>query len=100
MCPSKMDRIMSCPLSMCPSVNFLCLLHNSDTVQEYFHETLYKYKPPSDDVQRIRTVIPFVLETSTGVYCLLSGALVDFWKVVRNKDLEQTSVLHISWYFM
>ena len=26
--------------------------------QEYFHETLYNYKPPSDDGQRKRTVIP------------------------------------------
>ena len=26
--------------------------------REYFHETLYKYEPSSDDVQRIRTVTP------------------------------------------
>ena len=29
--------------------------------QEYFHENLNKYKPPSDDVQRKRTVTPSTL---------------------------------------
>ena len=26
--------------------------------REYFHETLYKYKPPSDDIRRKITVTP------------------------------------------
>ena len=39
--------------SVCPSVNFSCPLHNSDTVQD-FHETWYKYKLSSDNVQRTR----------------------------------------------
>ena len=38
--PSKTGCIMSCPLSVSqsvfPSINFLCPLHNSDTVQDIF----------------------------------------------------------------
>ena len=48
---SKMGRIMLCPPSVCPSVDFPCPLHNSDTVQDIFmkhgtninyHQTMYR----------------------------------------------------------
>ena len=46
-----MGRIMSCPPSVCRSVNFSCLLHNSNTVQDIVmklgtninrHQTMYR----------------------------------------------------------
>ena len=57
-CPSKTGRTMSCHQSVCPSVNFSCPFHNSDTVRDIFMKVWYKYKPPSDDVQRTRTDTP------------------------------------------
>ena len=37
------------------TVNFSCLLHNSDIQDSrYFHETWYNYKSLSNDVQRTR----------------------------------------------
>ena len=56
--------------------NISCPLHISETVEEKFYEILYKYRALSDDVQRIRTITPFIFLTELFPFANLTMIIV------------------------
>ena len=76
--------------SVCPSVKFSCPLHNSDTVQDIFMKIGTNINALSDNVQRIRPVIPstFFMACPLSIHLSVHPS-VNFLCPLHNSDTVQ-----------
>ena len=97
--------VMLCHLSVCASVNFLCLLHNSDTVQDIFlklgtninhHQTMCREQEPTLHLHFLQNfcTLKFFLKRSCLLYIFDTHRVASSPELVTQSTSE-TIIYHI-----